>query len=47
MNGFELKSFLYGLSAMAVSAVLFGIFSLIKKKCINCLKKSKEDIKQR
>lgn len=39
MNGFELKSFLYGLSAMAVSAAMVGAFSFVKRKCIDCLKR--------
>lgn len=40
MNGFEFKSFLYGLSAMVISAVMVGVFSLIKKMCILYLNKA-------
>lgn len=39
MNGIVINSLACGLSAMLISAVMVGIFSVIKKKCIDYLKR--------
>lgn len=39
MNDIVIKSIACGLPAMMISAVTVGIFSLIKKKCIDYLKR--------